>query len=478
MIKTAVILAGGLGTRLRPLTDTTPKPLLPIKGKPILQHIIENLKYHGVTNIILSIGYKAEIVQAYFNKLNNLGINLRYSIEPEPLGTGGAIKLASKELQEPFILLWGDNLIDLDLHALQQTHKKENALITMALTPREDVEYFGVAKLQNNKIISFVEKPKREEAPSNLINAGAFIVDPQALEILLDGKSSIEKECFELLAPQGKIAAYTHPGQWFPTDTLEKYNHANNLFLPLVNFHEKNVIIADVDETICESCQVISPEMAQQIDALIQKGYTFAFISGTNVAELTRMISSKVNQEHHLLATTGTNYTKVKEQNTQTIYNYSLTTAEKQEIKNAFEKLIAQYQIQSLTTTGDQIQDRDSQITLSAIGRNAPSHLKAAYDPTGAKRKEWVEFLKQYLDETKYDLKIGGTTSIDITKKGLDKEWGIRQFVQHNQIPFSSIVFLGDKIYPGGNDHPATKVVDCIAVKNPQDTLRKLKQFT
>ena len=159
------------------------------------------------------------------------------------------------------------------------------------------------------------------------------------------------------------------------------------------------------------------------------------------------------------------------------MYNHSLTSAEKQEIKNAFGILIQYYNIQTLTTKEDQIQDRDSQITLSAIGRNAPLPLKVAYDQDGAKRKEWIEFLKQHLDETKYDLKIGGTTSIDVTKKGLDKEWGIRQFAQQNQIPLSSIVFLGDKIYPEGNDYPATKIVDCIAVKNPQDTLKKLRQF-
>ena len=334
-----------------------------------------------------------------------------------------------------------------------------------------------IAKLQENKIIAFVEKPKREEAPSNLINAGAFIVDPKALDILPEGKSSIEKECFEMLAQQGKIAAYVHPGQWYPTDTLEKYNHALDHFRPRVNLEQKKIIIADVDETICESCQVISPEMAQQIDSMIQQGYTFAFISGTNVAELTRMISFRVNQEHHLLATTGTNYTKVKNRNAQTIYNHSLTAAEKQEIKTAFEKLIVEYNLQSQTTKEDQIQDRDSQITLSALGRNAPLQLKVAYDQDGAKRKEWVQFLKQHLDETKYDLKIGGTTSIDVTKKGLDKEWGIHQFAQQNQIPLSSIVFLGDKIYPGGNDYPATRIVDCIAVKNPEDTLKKLRQF-
>ena len=156
MIDTAIILAGGLGTRLRPLTDNTPKPLLPMKGKPIVQHTIELLKDHGVKNIILSIGYKAEKIQEYFGDGSKLGVNISYSIEEEPLGTGGAIKKAAQDCIKPFVLAWGDNLMDIDYSQLMQNHQNK---ITMVLTPREDVEHFGVAKLENNKIISFIEKP-------------------------------------------------------------------------------------------------------------------------------------------------------------------------------------------------------------------------------------------------------------------------------------------------------------------------------
>ncbi len=227
MIKKALILAGGLGTRLRPLTDTTPKPLLPIKGKPIIQHLIENLQKHGVEEVILSIGYRADKIKEYFDDLN-LDIKITYSLETEPLGTGGAVVKAN--LQEPFILAWGDNLMDLDVQQIVQEFQENDSQITMVLTPREDVEHFGVAKLNNDKIINFVEKPKREDAPSNLINAGAFVVDPKCLDILPSGKSSIEKDCFEKLAPLGKISAFIHEGQWFPTDTLEKYNFAEANF--------------------------------------------------------------------------------------------------------------------------------------------------------------------------------------------------------------------------------------------------------
>ena len=476
-IDTAIIVAGGLGTRLRPLTENTPKPLLPVHGKPIIEHIIRNLKKHGVSNIIISIGYKAEQVQEYFKDGSSLGINISYSLETEPLGTGGAVKQASKSLSKPFVLLWGDNLMDVNVSKMKEDYLNYDTAILMALTHRENVENFGVAKLDQNKIVTFVEKPKREDAPSKLINAGAFIIDPVCFELLPEGKSSLEKDCFEKLAPQGKITAYIHQGQWFPTDTLEKYYYANTFFQPDLKVKEKKVIIADVDDTICDSCQTISPDMAGQISRMIQQGYEFAFISGTKSEDLQKMISSRVKEKHHLLATTGTNYTIVEGDAVNMIYNNSFKHEEKKEIITALKKLISHHNINSLTTEEDQLQDRESQITLSAIGRHAPSELKAAYDPDGAKRKEWVDFLKNHLDENEYDIRIGGTTSIDVTRKGLDKEWGIKTFAQHHNITLDSILFFGDKIHPGGNDFPATKIVDCISVKSPKDTLQQLRSI-
>lgn len=229
----AIILAGGLGTRLRPLTNTTPKPLLPIKGIPTMQHAIENLRKYGIKDIILAVSFNADKIKEYFGDGSKLGVNISYSVEEEPLGTGGAVKQAAAGIDEPFQLLWGDNLMDIDINRLIKNHKKNKAKITMTLTPREDVEHFGVARLEGEKILSFIEKPKREEAPSNLINAGAFVIDPEALDILPEGKSNIERECFEILAKQGVVYAYKHEGQWFPTDTLEKYKKANQEFNPI-----------------------------------------------------------------------------------------------------------------------------------------------------------------------------------------------------------------------------------------------------
>jgi len=229
----AILLAGGLGTRLRPLTNETPKPLLPIKGKPIIEHTMLNLKKHGITEIILSIGYKAEKIQEYFGNGEKLGVEIEYCIEDEPLGTGGAIKMATENIKGPFVLLWGDNLSDVNVTQMIDFHKERSAKLTMLLTQREDTENWGCAVLDGEHIVSFVEKPKREEAPSTWINAGVFIVDPSAIVMLPDGKSSFEHECLEkLCGAEGSVFAFLHKGQWFPTDNLDKYNKANEEFNP------------------------------------------------------------------------------------------------------------------------------------------------------------------------------------------------------------------------------------------------------
>ncbi|MBW2965973.1 nucleotidyltransferase family protein [Candidatus Woesearchaeota archaeon] len=226
----AIILAGGLGTRLRPLTDETPKPLLPIKGIPIIEHAINNFKKHNIKVIILSVGYKADKIKEYFGDGSKLGVNISYCIEDEPLGTGGAIKKAAENINETFIAINGDNLADFNWTEIINAHKKNNAKITLGLFPVEDVTKFGIARLEGDKLIEFIEKPTVEEAPSNLNNAGAYVMEPDVLNILPEGKSSIERDCFEKLSPKGIVYAYKHNSQWFPTDTLEKYEKADNEF--------------------------------------------------------------------------------------------------------------------------------------------------------------------------------------------------------------------------------------------------------
>lgn len=226
----AIILAGGLGTRLRPLTDTTPKPLLPVAGKPIMQHAIENLAAHGIKDIVLAVSFHADKIKDYFGDGSALGVKISYSLEEKPLGTGGAVKQAHDGSNEAFLLVWGDNLANFDWNKMLAEHKKNKAKLTMSLTKREDVEFFGVAELDNAKIVRFVEKPTRKEAPSNWINAGAFVIEPEILNILPEGKSNIERECFENVVKDGKVYGHKHTGYWYATDTLEKYKDAQKGF--------------------------------------------------------------------------------------------------------------------------------------------------------------------------------------------------------------------------------------------------------
>jgi len=226
----AIILAGGFGTRLRPLTDDVPKPLLPIKNLPIIEHAILNFRKHGIKDVILSIGYKSDMIKEYFGDGSKFGINIEYFVEDEPLGTGGAIKKAAEFITETFLAINGDNLADFDWTKIIEDHKTHNGKITLTLYPVEDVTQYGIAKLHENKILEFIEKPTVEKAPSNLNNAGAYVMEKEVLDMLPEGFCMIEKDCFEKLAPQGVVYASLHSGQWYPTDTIEKYNSADKNF--------------------------------------------------------------------------------------------------------------------------------------------------------------------------------------------------------------------------------------------------------
>lgn len=229
-----IVLAGGLGTRLRPLTDATPKPLLLVKGRPIIEHAILNFVRHGIKDIILSVGYQAEKILSYFGDGRKWGVHIDYAIETEPLGTGGAIKKAAQSLAGTFLAINGDNLADFDWTRMLETHQESGAQITLALFPVEDVTQYGIARLRGHQILEFIEKPTRAAAPTNLNNAGGYVIERAVLDILPDGICSIEKDCFEKLAPSGVVRAHHHGGQWYPTDTLEKYKKADSDFSPLL----------------------------------------------------------------------------------------------------------------------------------------------------------------------------------------------------------------------------------------------------
>jgi len=225
-LKTALVLCGGEGTRLRPITYEIPKPLVPVHGKPIIEHIFDFLKKYGVTDIILSVGHMKDKILKEMDNWSRLGLKISYVAETKPMGTGGATKIAKDKLPKTFIVSNGDELKSLDIMEMHETHKKNKALATIALTTVDDPSAYGVARLDGNRIIEFVEKPKKGKAPSNLINAGFYILENEVIDMIPNGFCSLEKDIFPKLAEQGKLFGFPFSGQWFDTGNLERYERA------------------------------------------------------------------------------------------------------------------------------------------------------------------------------------------------------------------------------------------------------------
>lgn len=226
--KIGLILAGGKGTRLKPITDEIPKPLLPIQGKPVVEYTIDLFKKYGITTVLLSIGHLGEKIKDYFGDGKQFGVKIIYIEEETPQGTAGPLRLAKKYLTETFVMCNADELKNIDLEEMFMFHKENNAAATIALTTVSEPSVYGVARLQGNRIQEFIEKPKKEEAPSNLINSGLYILEPAVVDYVPEGNEtvSIEKDVFPKLAKEGKLYGYHFSGQWFDTGNFERYEKA------------------------------------------------------------------------------------------------------------------------------------------------------------------------------------------------------------------------------------------------------------
>ena len=225
--KVAVFLLGGLGTRFRPITYEVPKALLPVQGKTVPEHLFILFKKFGIKKFIFSLGHMADKIKDYFGNGEKWGVEIVYVVESKAMGSAGAIKLAKEYLDDgPFIVTNGDELKDIDIEDMYFFHTESKAKITVALTTVEDPSAYGVAAMKGNKIMQFVEKPKREEAPSNLINSGLSIWEPSVLDEIPEGFSMYEKDVFPKLARKGELVGYVFEGQWFDTGTPERYERA------------------------------------------------------------------------------------------------------------------------------------------------------------------------------------------------------------------------------------------------------------
>jgi mannose-1-phosphate guanylyltransferase len=224
----ALILAGGEGTRLRPLTSTVPKPVVPLVDRPFIAFMIEWLRGHGVDDVILACGFMADGVRTVLGDGSSLGVRLRYIEEPEPLGTGGALKYAEELLDDRFFMLNGDVLSDMDLTAQLRQHERTGARATLALIAVDDPSSYGLVRLGADLAVrEFVEKPSPEEGGTHLINAGAYILEREVLDGMAPAgtRISIEREVFPTLVGNGLYGCEAS-GYWMDIGTPERYLQA------------------------------------------------------------------------------------------------------------------------------------------------------------------------------------------------------------------------------------------------------------
>jgi mannose-1-phosphate guanylyltransferase len=220
----ALILAGGEGTRLRPLTSTVPKPVVPLVDRPFIAYMLDLLRRHGVDDVVMSCGFLASGVRNVLGDGSAYGLRLRYVEEPQPLGTGGAVKFAESLLDERFLMLNGDVLTDLDVSAQLALHDQRRARATLALTPVEDPSAYGLVRTAaDGEVTGFVEKPSPDQIDTPNISAGIYVLERSVLELLEpDQPASIERDVFPRLVGEG-LYAYVGDGYWLDIGTPERY---------------------------------------------------------------------------------------------------------------------------------------------------------------------------------------------------------------------------------------------------------------
>jgi mannose-1-phosphate guanylyltransferase len=220
----ALILAGGEGTRLRPLTTTVPKPVVPLVDRPFIAFMLDWLRSHGVDDIVMSCGHLAAGVRNVLGDGGAFGVRLRYVEEPHPMGTGGALKYAESLLDDRFFMLNGDVLTDIDLSAQLAQHERTGAIATLALTPVEDPSNYGLVRTDaDGGVTEFVEKPAPDQIDTRNISAGAYVLEGAVLEMLApDQPASIERDVFPRLVGKGLYGCVAE-GYWLDIGTPERY---------------------------------------------------------------------------------------------------------------------------------------------------------------------------------------------------------------------------------------------------------------
>ena len=226
----AVVMAGGEGTRLRPLTSNQPKPMVPIVGKPCMEHVIDLLRRHGVDDIVVTLAFMPQAIRSYFGDGSAHGVRIRYSVEETPAGTAGSVKLAEEELDEPFLVISGDALCDIDLTALIRAHEERESVVTIALKSVDNPLEFGIVVTDSDgRIERFLEKPSWSQVFTDTINTGIYVMDPEALRnVPTDEPYDFSKQLFPLLLEKGRpMYGHVVEGYWKDIGNLDQYREAN-----------------------------------------------------------------------------------------------------------------------------------------------------------------------------------------------------------------------------------------------------------
>ncbi len=226
----AVVMAGGEGTRLRPLTSNQPKPMVSIVGKPCMEHILELLREHGMTDVIVTVAFLPQAIRGYFGDGEPLSMEIGYSVEESPLGTAGSVRLAARHLDETFLVISGDALCDLDLSALTAFHKERGAAVTIGLKSVDNPLEFGIVVTDDDgRIERFLEKPSWGQVFSDTINTGIYVLEPEVLRhVPSDRPFDFSKELFPYLLEMGRpLYGYVMDGYWQDIGNLDQFRQAN-----------------------------------------------------------------------------------------------------------------------------------------------------------------------------------------------------------------------------------------------------------
>lgn len=264
----AVVMAGGEGSRLRPLTLGRPKPMVPVVNKPCIEHIFTLLKAHGIHEVVVTLHYMAGVIQDYFGDGSDFGMKIHYALEETPLGTAGSVKNAQHLLQEPFLVISGDALTDIDLTAILEYHRQKRAMATLVLVRvANPLEYGVVITTPDGEIQRFLEKPSWGEVFSDTVNTGIYVIEPQALDYLPAGAvRDFSSDLFPAMLKQGDpMFGYIASGYWCDVGNLAEYMRASfellegKVRLPLEGDRRPNGMLTGGDVAIDPQARTYGP---------------------------------------------------------------------------------------------------------------------------------------------------------------------------------------------------------------------------